>query len=131
MIWVGKSAMKRSVNGSSSRLRSGSERHMSDRQALPTSVPLWIAVPTIGDSPSLIVQPAGDPPGSLLEVIVFTVHRMRGECGRFRFIEQAIVGSPWISRLNRPKTSAEGGQRLQSNVARGSARTSTHSQPRL
>jgi hypothetical protein len=96
------------VNGSSSRRRSGSERHMSDRQALPTSVPLWIAVPTIGDSPSLIVQPASDPPGSLLpesllEVIVFTVHRMHGECGWFRFIEQAIVSPPWISRLHRPK----------------------------
>jgi len=76
--------MKRSVNGSSSRRRSGSERRMSDRQVLPTSVPLWIAVPTIGDSPSLIVQAAGDPPGSLLEGVLFMVSEMRGEYGRFQ-----------------------------------------------
>ena len=39
------------------------------------SEPLWIAVPITGESPSLIVQPAGDPPGTLLNVGFFTIHR--------------------------------------------------------
>ena len=77
------------------------------RVAEPASVPLWMAVPMTGPSPSLIVQP--DPAWSMLEIVLFMLRNARS--------------------VRTVPLHAESG--LQSNVASGSALISTQSQRRL